>query len=643
MSRAERSRYVTIRAVIIGILIMPVNLYWIIIAKEPYYYQSVPISFALLYNVVFIMSVLVFINSLLRRFFRKGTLSQGELLTIHVILCFTTTVGGMDMMQILPCVMEHAFGFATPENEWENLFHRYIPEWLSVRDQSVLEPYYNGDSSFYNPKYIYAWLKPALVWSSFVFALVFVMLCVNVIMRKSWVEQSKLSFPIIQLPLEMTRERFSIFRNHLTWIGIAISGGIALINGLHMIYPVIPHLRILPNYHNMGMYFHNEPWSAIGWTPVGMIPSIVGLSFFMPLDLSFSCWFFYLFWKAQRILFSVIGTKAMASVTSHNIAFLNQQTFGAVMGIAVISLWLSRHHFKKLVKSLFEGRSRSYDSDEPMKYGNAILGLIAGGAFLLFFSWSAGMAPWVAVAFFIFYYAFALTIAKLRAELGTPVHDFHATGPDQIMAEALGTRTLGTRSLTIFSLYHFFNRTYRSHPMPHPAEGFKIASQTGMDPKRLFRAMVVALVIGVPVFFWVYLHVSYKYQGSMVMRFAAWSYRRLESQLVYPHTFDPIAIMSIAAGFVITLVLMFLRMRFIWWTLHPAGYAISSSFSMNVCWSSIFMSWLLKYMILRSGGFRILERARPFFCGLILGQFIMAGFWSILGIAMKRTIYIFTW
>ena len=73
---------------------MPVNLYWIIIAKEPYHYQSVPISFALLYNVVFIMSVLVFINSLLRRFFRKGTLSQGELLTIHVILCFTTTVGG---------------------------------------------------------------------------------------------------------------------------------------------------------------------------------------------------------------------------------------------------------------------------------------------------------------------------------------------------------------------------------------------------------------------------------------------------------------------------------------------------------------------------------------------------------------------
>ena len=213
---------------------MPVNIYWIIIAKEPYHYQSVPISFALLYNVVFIMFVLVGINFLLRKFFRNGALSQGELLTIHLILSFTTTVGGMDMMQILPCVMEHAFGFSTVENEWGSLFHHYIPEWLSVRDASVLEPYYNGDSSFYHLKYVFAWLSPALLWSAFVYALVFVMLCINALVRKNWIEQSKLSFPIIQLPLEMTRANCSPFKNRLIWIGIAISGGIALINGAQL-------------------------------------------------------------------------------------------------------------------------------------------------------------------------------------------------------------------------------------------------------------------------------------------------------------------------------------------------------------------------------------------------------------------------
>jgi hypothetical protein len=278
-----------------------------------------------------------------------------------------------------------------------------------------------------------------------------------------------------------------------------------------------------------------------------------------------------------------------------------------------------------------------------MKYSNAILGVIAGGAFLFFFSWAAGMTPWVILVFFTLYYAFALTIARLRAELGTPVHDFHATGPDQIMTDAFGTRILGPRSLAVFSLFHFFNRTYRSHPIPQQIEGFKLASQTGIPARRIYRAMLIALLIGVPVFFWVYLHISYKYQGSMLMRFAVMSYRNLETQLTYPHSFDPVVIGSVLLGFFSTLVLMFLRMRFIWWNLHPAGYVISSSFSMNVCWFSIFVSWLLKYIILRSGGLRFLRSSRPFFFGLILGQFVVAGFWSILGVSLGRTIYIFTW
>ena len=139
-----------------------------------------------------------------------------------------------------------------------------------------------------------------------------------------------------------------------------------------------------------------------------------------------------------------------------------------------------------MVKGLFGKDSEASGAGEPVRYENAILGLTAGGAFLFFFSWGVGMKLWVVVVFFVLYYAFALSITRLRAELGTPVHDFHATGPDQIMTEVFGTRMLGGHTLNAFSLYHFFNRTYRSHPIPHLGEGIKIASQTGMDAKRLF-------------------------------------------------------------------------------------------------------------------------------------------------------------
>ena len=63
----------------------------------------------------------------------------------------------------------------------------------------------------------------------------------------------------------------------------------------------------------------------------------------------------------------------------------------------------------------------------------------------------------------------------------------------------------------------------------------------------------------------------------------------------------------------------------------------------SVFWFSIFISFAAKYILLRSGGLKFLKKSRPFFFGLILGQFVVAGFWSILGITLKRTIYIFTW
>ena len=219
---------------------MPVNFYWIIIAKEPYHYQSVPISFALLYNVVFIMFVLVGINFLLRKFFRNGALSQGELLTIHLILSFTTTVGGMDMMQILPCVMEHAFGFSTVENEWGSLFHHYIPEWLSVRDKRVLAGYYEGNSSLYTKQHLLGWITPVLSWVAFILVLLLVMLSINVIFRRRWTEEEKLTYPIIELPYQLTSENF--FNSQLLWLAFGIAAALDIVNGLHVWSPSIPGL-----------------------------------------------------------------------------------------------------------------------------------------------------------------------------------------------------------------------------------------------------------------------------------------------------------------------------------------------------------------------------------------------------------------
>ena len=79
----------------------------------------------------------------------------------------------------------------------------------------------------------------------------------------------------------------------------------------------------------------------------------------------------------------------------------------------------------------------------------------------------------------------------------------------------------------------------------------------------------------------------------------------------------------------------------LWWSLHPIGYAISGTYTMNIFWLSFMISWAIKWMILKQGGLRIYRRATPFFFGLILGEFIMGSLWSILAIVFQTPMYSF--
>src|SRR5439155_8266295 len=44
------------------------------------------------------------------------------------------------------------------------------------------------------------------------------------------------------------------------------------------------------------------------------------------------------------------------------------------------------------------------------------------------------------------------------------------TGPDWVLAEVGGTRSFTPQTLSGFSLFFWFNRAYRGHPMPHQLE-----------------------------------------------------------------------------------------------------------------------------------------------------------------------------
>jgi len=631
---------VTRKVLVIGIFLILLNSFWTIQHHEKFY-----ASWSIFYNVIFIVLVLSLLNFLLRHLHKKAGLNQGELLTVYVMLCLATSVGAKDTIQALLPIMARPFWFATPENEWKELFWQYIPRWLTVQDKTVLRAFYEGDSTLYSLAHIRVWLAPILYWAAFIFMLLFVMLCINVLLRKQWIDREKLSYPIIQLPFEMTRisNGDSFFRNYLMWLGFGIAAGINLIKGLHFLYPQVPGIPLIRDFstYNLGRFFTSKPWNAIGDMPVTIMVSIMGLAFLIPLELSFSVWVFYLLRAAQRVFGAIIGWR-LTGGTVYDITFVKWQATGAYIGLAIFAFWAARVHIKEVLKQVFIGGKN--DIDEPMRYRWAFLGMLVGLALLMLFTYEAGMSIWVVIPYFlIYYFVVSLTTTRIRAEVGPPIHELLYGGPNEMMIQLFGTRRLRGRNLTIFSMFLFYNRLYRSHPMPHQLEGFKLAEKARLNNRKLVLAMIVATFIGIFSAFWRALDVDFKIDGAV----SSWVSGDATTLLTYwlnnPTETDYNALFFTATGLIFTLGLMFFRLRFLWWPLHPIGFPIASAWSMSYFWFSIFLSWSIKRAILKYGGLRAYRRAVPFFLGLILGEFAIGGLWDVIDRISGVLMYRFWW
>jgi len=623
----------TWRALLIGTLLIPLNAYWVM----GLVHQGYPTTVSLFFNVIFWLFILTGLNFGLARLTSRYALKQGELLTVYVMLSLSSAIAGHDMLRVLIPSIPFAFWHASPENEWAELFHRYIPDWLAVKDTNVVVDYYEGGGTLYQREVILSWAKPALLWSGFIFALLFGMLCINSLVRLQWTEHEKLSYPIIQLPLQMTHG--GGIRGCLTsralWVGFAIAGLIDIWNGIHFLVPSFPGIG--GRLYNLHPLFTTKPWSAIGWTPVAVFPFGVGLAFFIPLDLSFSCWFFYLFWKWQRITATALGVQGVVGFP-----FIREQSYGGYIGVFVIAMFATRRHLRGVIRKVLTNTPDVDESREAMPYRATVAGLLASVLVLTLFCKAAGMSLWVIVLFFILYYAVSTAVTRLRAELGSPVHDLHYIGPDSMLPRMFGARRLGPQNLTMFAFLFFFNRAYRGHPMPHQLEGFRLAVLTGINNRRLLLAMMLAVALGSLSAFWAYLHIYYQSGVQGVHVWFPWlPFNRLQSGLTNPRGPNYAALIATGVGFITTLFLMVMRMRMFWWPWHPAGYAISSDFSMNVLWFSIFTSWLIKWIILKGGGLGTYRRAMPFFLGLILGEFIIGSIWTLIGVAVHRPMYRF--
>ena len=640
-------RGVTWRSILIAVLIIPLNAYWQI-QMEVVRYSAHPTTVSLLFNAVFILLVLTVTNMLVIRAWPKQALCQAELLTIYGMVCIGSCIAGHDGIQVLVPQLPWPWRFADPANKWEELFIGHLPPWLHMSDESIMVGYFEGSTNPYRWSILSAWAKPLFFWGLFVTILMLGMLAINSAVRRQWLDREHLMCPLVALPVEITTPKAPLFRNGIFWAGFGLAAGIDTWNSIAFHYPTMPRIPI--EHQDMSIYFQARPWNAMGWTPRSFYPFMIGMGVLMPTDFLFSCWFFYLFWKVERIFSLALGWTDIP-----RFPFISEQAFGSYAMFCLYGLWTGRRFFARLLRSTIHGsKARGMapthaeeglldDSREPLSHRGAVL--LGGAAFvaLVWFSVAAGMRIWVAIGFFIIYYGLSVAITRMRAQFGAPVHDLHWTGPDTIMPLVGGTRAFTDKDLTIFSLYFWFNRAYRNHPMPFQLESYKLADRTNSPLKPQFWAQLIAIVAGVAAGFWAMIHLMYGYgaRAKSRMSFGAETFNRLAAWMGAPLEANWMATGAIGVGLGFTFILETLRLRFANWPFHPLGYAISGSWEMNLVWMPLLIAWCLKVVLLRYGTFKLLRRTIPFFLGLIIGQFVVGSILNIISIALGIPSYMF--
>jgi len=632
-------------------VLVPANLVWTvwIISVNPGgpWFDQCP----LLANVVVFLLALAGLNALFRRFRPAWVLSQTELVLLYTILAVSTAGGGGSYGQNLSIVIAypHWFGGAgafselgMPTVKDYTDFVRFLPSGLTVWDRDVLRGYWTGNSTFYTAAVLRAWVSPLLAWTGFVTMLFFVTMCINVLLRRRWVESERLTFPIVWLPMEMTRPSGVLFRSRSLWGGFALAFAPQFLNGLQHYYSWLPVIQTKYQVIQQSL-FPDPPWNAMSPLTIAFHPLMIGLGYLLPMDLLFSTWFFHFFWQAERVLAAVIGFTPDEQGTGF--PHIVDQAAGGFLALGVLALWGARRHLQAAWRRAFGRQSTADDAAEAFSYRAAFLGMGLCVPALIAFLVASGMSLITAGWWLPMLLVSMLALTRIRAEQGGPLHAMGGSmNPAESVIRVAGSRLFSPRDLTAFSLNQWYAG---SQPMPYGMEALKMAAESRNSQRRVVIAAMVAILVGMVGGVAIQMHHAYTLGASAQLNLHTWgcvgTWDRAHDQIASGTDANLGSLAGVIFGAVTVIFLVAMRVRHAGWPFHPVAYIISSEHGTAVgfFWLPFLIAWVTKSFILRYRGLQGFRAALPFFYGLIIGEMTGGMLWPVYGMITHQSCYSF--
>ncbi|HWP40504.1 MAG TPA: DUF6785 family protein [Tepidisphaeraceae bacterium] len=615
--------------------------------------------------VMLVFGFVVFVNAPLRRWAPRHAFTAAELTVALGLMLVSCCIPSSGLMRTFPGALIGPWWIARNDNQWLGVLEQlHLPRWIwpsfdgpGPRDW-IADPVLLGFVGRWTgpgPTPYTAWLVPGICWGVFTFALFGALLCMVAILRRQWVENERLAFPLTEIYLALIEEpdagrAFShTMRRRSFWIAFAAVFALYVYNGLWLYIP--EHIAVIPIRFDLRdvlvegsfRYLRDEIKQA------QIFFTAIGVCFFLPTSVSLSLWIFF-------VLHSLVMMLKGRYTGDPAIHGEIDQHFGAFVAFAVAILWMGRRHWRLVLAQALRGPRASEPRGRYLSYPAAAWGLVLCSMVMVVWLCLAGAGVGGAIILVILLLSLFLVITRVVAETGL----FHAglVVPfvrHWTMLQHYGwSAPVSRETVMLGSMLEAIHYDMRE-PLPvYASHAIRVADRTlyhkhamKMDAEqdrrrgRCFIAlMLLTLLVAYLASFASALWCEYRYAGSLdaagTSPLNPYGVVTIPQMRIVNPTMDYVRgprpsqhapLGNFAFGAAFTAFLSWMRWNYTWWPLHPVGYLLLGTFPSRVLWFSALLGWAIKLLTLRFGGSRAFTNLKPLFVGLIVGESLAAGFW----------------
>ncbi len=468
------------------------------------------------------------------------------------------------------------------------------------------------------------WIGPITNWLVLVFLAYLVFMTFNTLIYRQWAHNEKLIYPIAEVTTllasdkgDLSEKEPVLFKSGLFWFGFILAAGVLGWNYLAgaKIIPNISPIVLETGWH---AFVGGSILEGSGSTYFCIIFAVIGLTFLVPSNISFSFWFFELGCIGIYIVLNWLGYGGrrweIGNYPRNNLGG------GAMLIFGLTILWTSRQYLFCVIKSSV---LKGLDPDEKKELRvSSFLFIFSIITLILMLTTQFNANIFHTILYLLM--ALIITIAMIRSVAeGGILGIENSFGAFSFITKVFGTSKAWVAA-PLFAPLMLFNAmvigSLKGFIAPTMANSLKIRDKINTSRLSFHFSIWIGIVVAVVVSLISLIVFSYDIGENNLDKYMHDARMPgIKTTISVAVETNPLHVKWITAGAILMTILLISRRAF-FWVPHPIGLVAFINPVMWGLWGSIMIGWVFKIIVSKYCSKEQYLQYRCFFIGLVIGH-----------------------